>query len=272
MKKPGKRTKTGAIFGVVMLATLFAGKEIAAIVFLALTVLSVIEYLKIHSLLNHRFTAGTVILLSVIAFAYVADFEFINIKDNQFILFLLFPWIAFLASIINQKHRHIEALVSGFVCPILIAVPFGFVTAMYSVDFGWDLPYFAIPLSLFLFIWMNDMFAYFIGKSFGKRPLIPTVSPGKTIEGTIGGIVMTVITGILFGVIFPEPGILFWSLYALIASLSSIIGDLAESSMKRRLGIKDSGSILPGHGGFLDRFDSLFMAATFIYIFLIFWS
>ncbi|PLW95954.1 MAG: hypothetical protein C0593_12815, partial [Marinilabiliales bacterium] len=67
MKKPGNRTKTGAIFGVVMLATLFAGKEIAAIVFLALTVLSVIEYLKIHSLLNHRLTAGTVILLSVIA-------------------------------------------------------------------------------------------------------------------------------------------------------------------------------------------------------------
>jgi phosphatidate cytidylyltransferase len=119
---------------------------------------------------------------------------------------------------------------------------------------------------------MNDMFAYFIGKAIGRTPLIPIISPGKTIEGTIGGMLMTVISGLLMAQVFQGPGILFWTLFAIIASLSSIIGDLAESSMKRRLGIKDSGSILPGHGGFLDRFDSLFMAATFIYIFLIFWS
>jgi phosphatidate cytidylyltransferase len=272
MKKPGKRTITGAVFGGVMLAALFAGKEIAALVFLALTILSVYEFLKIHSLLKHKLTAGTIVFLSIIAFAFVSDFDFIPLVEKKYILIVVFPWIAFIVSLLSQKNRHIEALVSGLVCPVLIAVPFGFVTAMYSVDFDWNIPDFAIPLSLFIFIWMNDMFAYFIGKAIGRTPLIPIISPGKTIEGTIGGMLMTVISGLLMAQVFQGPGILFWTLFAIIASLSSIIGDLAESSMKRRLGIKDSGSILPGHGGFLDRFDSLFMAATFIYIFLIFWS
>jgi phosphatidate cytidylyltransferase len=110
-------------------------------------------------------------------------------------------------------------------------------------------------LTLFLIVWLADIAAYFIGTWFGKHKLAPSISPKKSIEGAIGAMV---VVGIVIALIFHS---VLWVLLALVTVVASIAGDLFESFMKRNAGVKDSGKILPGHGGVLDRIDSLITAA-----------
>ena len=120
--------------------------------------------------------------------------------------------------------------------------------------------------SLFI-IWATDSGAYFIGRAFGKRKLWPEISPNKTVEGFVGGIICAVVVAVLFYVF----GYIEWSIIPLITIILSIfgqIGDLAESALKRHYGVKDSGRILPGHGGILDRFDSLLFVWPLLYFIL----
>jgi phosphatidate cytidylyltransferase len=131
-----------------------------------------------------------------------------------------------------------------------------------------------IIISIFILIWTNDTFAYIVGKSIGKHKLIEKISPKKTIEGFIGGIVFSVIAGILISKFYIKPkpnhenlSLLIWTISAVIISIFSTLGDLIESKFKRIAGVKDSGKIMPGHGGILDRLDSIIFVAPFVYLF-----
>ena len=118
-------------------------------------------------------------------------------------------------------------------------------------------------------IWCNDSFAYLTGKSLGKHKLFPEVSPKKTIEGTVGGIVFSGIAAIFiyqYTHLFSE---FYWIIIALFVSLLGTIGDLVQSKFKRLAKVKDSGTILPGHGGIFDRLDSMFYLNPFIVFLLI---
>jgi phosphatidate cytidylyltransferase len=141
----------------------------------------------------------------------------------------------------------------GFSVLGTIYVGLGFYYFMETRDAG--LTY--IFYSLFM-IWATDSGAYFIGKAFGKRKLWPEISPNKTIEGSIGGVVCAVIVGVLFS-IFTDIDASLMQLFVItiVLSIFGQIGDLVESALKRHFKVKDSGRILPGHGGILDRFDSL---------------
>lgn len=119
-------------------------------------------------------------------------------------------------------------------------------------------------ITLVLLIWAQDIGAYFIGLTLGKRPLAPTISPKKTWEGALGGLACGVLVAGLVGLFWHMGGIGF--LLGLVAGIAGQIGDLVESALKRAAGVKDSGSLLPGHGGVLDRFDSLIFAAPLAYL------
>lgn len=128
---------------------------------------------------------------------------------------------------------------------------------------------FVIILLIFIMTWATDTGAYFAGGFFGKRKLSPTISPNKTVEGALGGIALCLLAAMTLGhfLRFMDPLPLF--ILAAIGSVAGQMGDLAESAVKRWAGVKDSGSILPGHGGVLDRFDSLIIVAPVVYYFLL---
>jgi phosphatidate cytidylyltransferase len=125
-------------------------------------------------------------------------------------------------------------------------------------------------LLLFLLVWGCDSFAYYTGKNFGKHKLAPRVSPNKTWEGTIGGLVGGTLIGAAAGTwwVFPELGPLRGALAGALATSAGQLGDLVESMWKRGAGVKDSGTFLPGHGGFYDRIDSLLYAAPVLAVFI----
>ena len=152
-----------------------------------------------------------------------------------------------------------------------ITLPFIFIV---KISFGTNDYNPKIILGLFVLIWTNDTFAYLVGKSIGKHKLFERVSPKKTIEGFIGGVVFAAFAGFLISKLYIQPkpefsntSILIWTIIALIVSIFGTIGDLIESKFKRIAGVKDSGSIMPGHGGILDRLDSVIFVAPIIFLF-----
>jgi len=121
-----------------------------------------------------------------------------------------------------------------------------------------------MAIAMLLVVWSADTFAYFTGKKFGKHKLAPSISPGKTIEGVVGGLIGAGLVSLIMATIVLDlngSNVLSWLLASLVAALFSVVGDLYESRLKRQAGVKDSGNLLPGHGGILDRIDGL-VAAT----------
>ena len=124
---------------------------------------------------------------------------------------------------------------------------------------------------LFVFIWTNDVAAYLIGSALGRHPLAASISPSKTWEGFIGGMLFNGLAGYLVYRITGEYSPALWIVSAMLVSLGGTAGDLFESKLKREAGVKDSGRIIPGHGGILDRFDSLLFSAPIFYILFLLW-
>ena len=152
-----------------------------------------------------------------------------------------------------------------------IILPFIFIT---KISFGVIDYNPKIIIGLFILIWTNDTFAYIVGKSIGKNKLFEKISPKKTIEGFFGGVIFAIFAGYLISKYyikatsqFSDKSILIWTIIAVIVGVMGTIGDLIESKFKRIAGVKDSGKIMPGHGGILDRLDSVIFVAPFVFLF-----
>jgi phosphatidate cytidylyltransferase len=146
---------------------------------------------------------------------------------------------------------------------VIFSMCFLILLPMYKGSFH---PY--LMISILSIIWINDSFAFLVGKNFGKNKLFPTVSPKKTIEGFFGGLVFSLLAGLLISKYNLDFSMLNWLIIAVIVSTIGTIGDLVESKFKRQAKMKDSGNIMPGHGGILDRLDSLLFAAPFVYLYI----
>ena len=148
---------------------------------------------------------------------------------------------------------------------IYVSLPFGFALGLprfFDGTFTWEV------FMLFVLIWSSDSFAYFTGRLFGKHKMAPKISPKKTWEGFAGGVFFTLILGYFIEQKFPElRG--NWMVIGFLVSVFAPIGDLVESQLKRTFGVKDSGNIIPGHGGVLDRLDSFIIAAPVVYLYFI---
>ncbi len=211
------------------------------------------------------------------AVTYCAVIRSLLHKDGMIgkYLVLLLPLfvIIMVAELYRKKENPFTNLAYTFFGILYIVVPFLLLNFMVSHD-GESSYFYQGVLGFFIMIWANDTGAYLSGRSFGKHKLFERVSPNKTWEGTIGGVVLTIGFAVLWSWIWdaPEPfsNLINWIVIAVIVAVLGGLGDLVESLFKRSIDVKDSGKIMPGHGGILDRFDGVFLAApvVFTYIYL----
>jgi phosphatidate cytidylyltransferase len=279
-----QRIFTGAIFLIIMIGAIVGSFQSFLVLFGVITVVATHEYLKITSLfaapnkpMVYIANVGGYVLIAGMFF-FDAHFKFDidpmkrmlwNFVTQRLFTFIciLFPALLIATSIFKKSDKPFDNIAFSVLGFVYIAIPFILLIQTFSPVIG---SYnYQLPLAYFLLLWSTDSFAYVWGKLLGKHKLAPHISAGKTIEGTVGGILTTMAFSLSFPYIFSAVGYSFteWIIYAGLIALFSVPGDLSESLLKRRAGIKDSGTILPGHGGILDRFDSVLLTAPIIYIY-----
>ncbi len=181
---------------------------------------------------------------------------------------LLLPAFYMVAALFDKKNDSLIHISFSIFGTIYITIPLVLLNLLQQISKHHMV---AFALAMFVIIWTNDTFAYLSGISFGKHRMFERISPKKSWEGFIGGLIMSLLASFVFYYFFPAPGLINWLLFGIITVVVSIFGDFFESLLKRRAGIKDSGTLLPGHGGILDRIDSMLFAspAIFIYVMII---
>ena len=176
-------------------------------------------------------------------------------------LLALSPVLLLPAAVLSKK-SFLPAMAKYMVGLLYITLPMAMLLFM-------RMQHIILPLSLILMIWINDTMAYLVGSFIGKHPFSP-VSPKKTWEGTIGGAILTIIAAGIYGFLSHAYRWIDWMMLALCATIAGTLGDLLESKLKRMADVKDSGTLMPGHGGALDRFDSLLVATPFAFVYVLY--
>lgn len=278
MKGLLRRLSTAIIFVLVMLIGLYGGQIPFVLLFAIITAICLWEFL-VMVLARYtrrdlfRLVLGVLFGLTPFALAAVLHLGLIK-SPEQFIitisiLFFPFMFTAFIYELTTKSETpfmNVAFLVLGV---LYIGVPFALLE---FIAFDDDQFYANTVFGLLVMTWANDTGAYLVGSQIGKHKLLPRISPGKTIEGSIGGILTTTLVAVLLYLFFPgEMDLVHWTMLALIVAIFGSLGDLIESMLKRSVGVKDSGNILPGHGGMLDRFDAFifllpFAAAYILYV------
>lgn len=195
--------------------------------------------------------------------------------SSIFIPYLLLLIYLMISELYLKKKNPVLNWAFSMLSQLYIALPFALLNVLAfhnDIEASTSISYNPIlPLSVFIFLWLNDTGAYCVGSLFGKHRLFERISPKKSWEGSVGGGVVAIASAFVLGHFFPVMPMLEWAGLALTVVVFGTWGDLTESLLKRQLQIKDSGSILPGHGGMLDRFDSALMAipAAVVYLYAI---
>lgn len=258
MREILRRSLTGAVYIILLLSAVFLSSDAFDFLFMAFGLACLNEYKKLVGL------EGRYIYLAYLslwwAFIYfvtdiwlVYALLFCTLITNFVLLYYLFSKKE---KLFNTFQKFIIGLFYiGGGCIFLTMIP-------YTND---DFVKFLI-IGIFLLIWVSDSFAYIVGRLFGRTKLFPRVSPKKTVEGAVGGLIFALVTAYLLARHEPIISPLYWVVLAVVIVIAGGLGDLVESKLKRAAGVKDSGAILPGHGGMLDRLDSLVFAAPFAYL------
>ena len=249
---------TGAAFVGLIIGSLWFHPLAAAIVFGVFMLIGVQEFHTLFSKderveLNafNGMTMASLVYAVFILYLYdLVPFEMLAmVLPIVFTLFIIEIWK-------KKKDPIVNAALSAFTFMYLV-IPFS-ILAYLSVHFMNGI---TIVIGLFILVWTNDTFAYLSGRTFGRTKLFPRISPNKTWEGTIGGLIFALLVGASIG--YYVGRIDYWLITAAIVAPCAVLGDLLESMMKRHFDVKDSGTLLPGHGGVLDRFDATLFAAPF---------
>ena len=274
------RAFTGVLFVTIMVTCFF---QPVAMVFLfaLITCLSLWEYSglvnNIEDVTINRFistVAGVYLFLAISAI----NSGFVQ-TNAVFMPYLLTIIYLFISELYTKNKNAVHDLSYTMLGQMYVALPLSMINvlAFRTATDGNIHFYYLLPLSVFIFLWTNDTGAYCVGSLFGKHKLFPRISPAKSWEGSIGGGVLVLVAAFLVSLLDQNHGnlsglnTLQWLGLGLVVTVFGTWGDLVESLIKRTLGIKDSGTILPGHGGMLDRFDSSLLAipASAVYIYTI---
>lgn len=213
------------------------------------------------------------LFISVPAFL-VSPFIAAGILSESILLIpVLILILVLISELYSKGSKHFESLSKLLLMAVYTTMPYVFIVfSAFSKSEGFSGFSPDLVAAFFVLLWINDTGAYLTGIAFGKHKLFERISPKKTWEGFVGGVALTIVAAWFTGVLLGSYSQADWVVAGLIISVFGTFGDLFESQLKREAGIKDSGSILPGHGGFLDRFDGLTFAFPVFYIFIIFFG
>lgn len=260
MKELLIRALSGLAYAALIIGAASYSKESFYIVFYILMLLCLYEFKRLIDLkYNWAYLVATLIYFRF------ANLEWLSASYFHFFLIisLFFPFIYQLfkpkINITSSKIGHFSLAI------VYIALPFMFMT---SIPFFKGSYHPKIIISVFGLIWANDTFAYLIGSTLGKTKLYEKISPNKTIEGALGGLIAGLVLAYILSKYFTVLTLTNWLIIAVIVFIFGLLGDLIESKFKREAGVKDSSNFIPGHGGFLDRLDSVIFAAPFVYVYL----
>lgn len=269
------RALTGAIFVAVLVGCILGGPITFSVLFALICAFTVNEFGNIIKQSGFAEINKPISILASVflffGFAYLGT----SPGNNEILIPYMFLIMYILISeLYYKKENPVNNMAYALMSQMYIALPFALlnVLAFQSQNETASSVYNPIfPLSIFIFTWVNDTGAYCAGVLFGKHRLFERISPKKSWEGSFGGCVFSIIAAIVISRYFPLLSLSQWIGLALTVVVFGTWGDLVESLIKRKIGIKDSGNILPGHGGLLDRFDSTLMAvpAAVLYLYII---
>lgn len=259
-----KRTLSGAVYVAVVVAAVLYHPAASFILFLAIAMMAVREF---HVLMK---SPSDVICWSELITIAV----YMAIGGSHPVCWTVLSGLFLILALVGQLFAKAENPMQNwgnmFTSVIWTGLPFAFMPLILkSGDF--DVQKYVL-LALFICIWSNDTGAYCVGSLIGKHKMFPRVSPGKSWEGLVGGFIFSLLVGYIFSLFVAEYALWQWLLIAFTVSLAGTFGDLVESLLKRTIGIKDSGKFLPGHGGVLDRFDSILLAVPAVWLLLLIFS
>ena len=262
------RTLSGAGLVIVVLGTVLWSPYTMLALLLVLTIGSMNEFYRIARM--KQVTPLRIYPIAIGAGIVITSFFVATGAASARALTWVLPavFILFIAGLYDKRSTHVENIVWEIGGSVYVAVPMTLLTALpLSGVYGTIIYTPSILLSILFIVWANDVGAYLTGVAFGRRKLFERISPNKSWEGFFGGVACAILVGGICGYAsVPSPNsILVWAGAGAVIAISGVFGDLIESMLKRSVGIKDSGNILPGHGGFLDRFDALILAAPFVY-------
>ena len=263
-----KRVPTALFGAIVILGSLYMGQWSYFAVFLLISIFTQMEFYHLTRL-DDKFplkTWGTIIgqFFFVLSFLIEAD-----ILPLRYFL-LIFPMLAFVFMIKLYKksdEKPFTNVAYTFLGIIYVAIPFSLLNIMVFSQ-GYGHYSYEIVMGMVLILWASDTGAFFAGITLGKKKLFARVSPKKTWEGSVGGGLLALAMATILSRFFFDLTLIQWYAATLIIVIAGTYGDLVESLFKRGIEIKDSGTSIPGHGGFLDRFDSLLLASPFIVVFI----
>lgn len=264
------RAVTGIIGAFVLIYGVATSSWAFFVIFFIIAMLTQWEFYKLiiaNGIVPLR-TYGTIIGAFLFTVVYLIERELLTL-DWLYLLFPMVSLIYFIKLYKKDEENPFTNIAFTFLGICYVALPFSLLSVA-AYNFG-QYSY-QIVLGIFLILWASDTGAYFAGVQFGKRKLFERVSPKKSWEGSVGGAILSLSMAIGISFYFTELELWKWVVISILTVVAGTYGDLVESLFKRSMDIKDSGKKLPGHGGFLDRFDGLLLSVPFIVIFLKFFG
>lgn len=260
-----QRLITAVIGAALILAGCMYGPWTYFTVFFIVCIFSLLEFYKLAGLdgiLPLKFY-GAVNAMAIYTLSFLSESGWISPKWY----FIIFPGLSmiFLIKLYGKEEKPFNNIAYTFLGIIYIGLPFALLNFIVFASGEYNPQ---VVIGIFLLLWASDVGAYFVGIPFGKTKLFERISPKKTWEGFVGGFILSILMATLVSWFFNDLNLFNWYIFAFLIVVTGTYGDLVESLFKRGIAIKDSGKVLPGHGGFLDRFDGLLIALSFIACYL----
>ena len=263
------RFLSGLIYVGLVIGSLLLGPVVFGSVLFILLIIGLLEIYEISKLSGHYPQRNTFLLVGLLVYLLnvLVIWEYLPVKYLVLNLgLILLPFIVELFRKVKDPVQNLGFYLIGI---FYLVIPIVVLNVLFFPDLDLKSPSNILLLGFFILIWINDTFAYLMGMLLGKHKFFERISPKKTWEGTIGGAVFAILGAYALSLFFTDFTIYEWIGLGLIIIIFGTFGDLIESMIKRTYGIKDSGNIMPGHGGILDRLDSILIASPFVLLYVV---